>query len=43
MNVAEVAVGNQRIADVTEREGSIEVGQFLAFGRFDAEMGCFYS
>ena len=43
MNVAEVAVGNQRIADVTEREGSIKVGQFLAFGRFDAEMGCFYS
>ena len=31
MNVAEVAVGNQRIADVTEREGSIKVGQFLAF------------
>ena len=43
VNVAEVAVGNQRIADVAEREGSIKVGQFLAFSRFDAEMGCFYS
>ena len=43
MNVAEVAVGNQRIADVTEREGSIKVGQFLAFSRFDAEMCSFYS
>ena len=37
--VGEVTVGEQGVADVTEGEGGIDVGQFLALSRLDAEIG----
>ena len=43
LSVAEVAVGHQGVSDVTEGEGCIEVGQFLAFCRFDTDAGSFYA
>ena len=43
LGVAEVAVGHQGVSDVTEGEGCIEVGQFLAFSRFDTDAGSFYA